>query len=86
MRPPPEEVDRFLTTNTFSGYQSVPLPHGRRVPGKDRSKTADLVFREGVHDKRVLDVGAYYGAFTHEAVRRGAAHVVGLEPDQERYE
>jgi SAM-dependent methyltransferase len=82
----PEEVDRFLNTNTFSGYQSVPLPHGRRVPGRDRSNTADIVFKEGVRDKRVLDVGTYYGAFAYEAMRRGAADAVGLEPDRERYE
>jgi SAM-dependent methyltransferase len=82
----PEEVDRFLGANTFSGYQSVPLPHGRQVPGTDRSKTADVVFREGVRGKRVLDVGTYYGAFPYEAIRRGAAHAVGLEPDPDRYE
>lgn len=82
----PEEVDRFLGMCNFSGYQSVPLPHGRRVPGRDRSKTADVVYMEGVRDKWVLDVGTYYGFFAYEAMRRGAAHAVGLELDRERYE
>lgn len=83
---PPQEVDRFLRSTAFSGYQAVPLPHGRRVPGRDRTKTAELVFRDGVAGKSVLDVGTYYGFFPYEAIRRGAASAHGIEMDRQRYE
>lgn len=80
-----EEIDEFLGSTAFSGYQAVPLPHGRRVPGRDRSAVADVVFRRGVSRKSVLDVGTYYGFLPYEAVTRGASRAVGLEPDPERF-
>jgi SAM-dependent methyltransferase len=83
---PADEVDHFLTSTEFSGYQAVLLPHGRRVPGRDRMKTAEVVFRDGVVGKSVLDVGTYYGFFPLEAIRRGAASAVGIEMDRSRYE
>lgn len=75
------DVDQFLARESFSGYQSVPLPHGRCVPGKDRSGSLDAVFATDVGGKSVLDVGCYYGRFAYEAVRRGATRVVGVESD-----
>ena len=44
----PEEVEAFLRTTSFSGYQAVPLPHGLRVPGEDRMASVDAVFGHGV--------------------------------------
>lgn len=79
-----EEVRRFLETTTLTRYQHVPLPHQLAIPGRDRTKVADAVFSRGVTDKRVLDVGAYYGFFALEAVKRGAGTVVAIEPDPER--
>lgn len=79
------DVDRFLADTPFSGYQSVPLPGGRQVPGKDRMTTAEVVFRQGVRGKSVLDIGTYYGFFPYEAIRRGASSAVGIEIDQARY-
>lgn len=81
-----DEVDAFLDSTTFSGYQSVPLPGGRRVPGGDRTAIADVAFRDGVAGKSVLDVGTYYGFLPSEAMRRGATRAVGLEPDPERFQ
>jgi SAM-dependent methyltransferase len=79
-----EEVEAFLTATRFSGYQGMPLPHGLRVPGKDRSADARVILQGRVSDKTVLDIGTNYGAFPAEAVRLGAAGAVGIEPDPER--
>lgn len=81
-----EDVDRFLKDTRFSGYQSVPLPYGKRVPGRDRMRTADLVFREGIQGKSVVDIGTYYGFFPYEAIHRGAHYAIGIEMDPERYD
>jgi 2-polyprenyl-3-methyl-5-hydroxy-6-metoxy-1,4-benzoquinol methylase len=78
------EVDDFLRTGAFSGYQAMPLPHGREVPGRGRTNLAE-VFAVDVAGKSVLDVGCYYGRYCYEAVQRGARGVVGLEPDEERW-
>lgn len=80
-----ETVSQFLRDNQFTGYQRVPLPFGLAIPGNDRQPTADRVFSGGVIGKTVLDVGTYYGYFPYEAMRRGAARAVGVEPDVERY-
>jgi SAM-dependent methyltransferase len=81
-----EEVEEFLAVTQFSRYQSVPLPHGLRTPGRDPAKALDLILGDRVRGKSVLDVGTYYGLFLYEALRRGASKAVGLEPDPERYE
>jgi SAM-dependent methyltransferase len=78
------DVDRFLAETRFSGYQTVPLPHGRRVPGQDRSRALDF-FLSGIEGKTLLDIGTYYGMFPCEAIERGATRAVGIEPDSERY-
>ena len=83
--PPREEVEAFLAETKFSGYQEVPLPHGLRVPGKDRGERANQVFSMDLAGRTVLDVGTCYGVFPYEAMRCGASHAVGLEPDPRRY-
>jgi SAM-dependent methyltransferase len=80
------EVRAFLDSTTFSGYQSVPLPGGLTVPGKDRGDDAARILSDRVSGKSVLDIGTYYGYFPCEAIRRGARSAVGLEPDPARYE
>ena len=42
-------------------------------------READLAFRSGVEGKSVLDLGAWDGAFSFEAERRGAARVVACD-------
>jgi SAM-dependent methyltransferase len=81
----PEEVEAFLRTTSFSGYQAVPLPHGRRVPGEDRMASVEAVFGHGIEGGSVLDVGTYYGRFLYEAKARGAARAVGVELDPGRW-
>lgn len=80
-----EEVEAFLAETEFSGYQEVPLPHGLRVPGTNRTKRADQVFSMDVKGRSVLDVGTSYGVFPYEAIQRGAARAVGLEPNPRSY-
>lgn len=80
----PVDLDRFLRSTTFSGYQRIPLPDGRVIPGTDRSPAADLVYGSDLGGRTVLDVGCYYGFFLHEAIRRGASRAVGIEADPER--
>jgi SAM-dependent methyltransferase len=84
--PSEEEVDDFLDSSTFTGYQSVPLPHGRRIPGTDRSKSAEAAFNSDLAGQSVLDVGTYYGFLPCDAARRGAERIVALEPDPANYE
>lgn len=84
-RPDSADLERMLRDTTFSGYQRIPLPDGRVIPGTDRSPMADLVFPGDLRGKTVLDVGCYYGFFLHEAIRRGASRAVGIEADPERF-
>ena len=76
-----EEVEAFLAETEFTGYQEVPLPHGLRVPGVSRAERADQVFSMDLSGRSILDVGTSYGVFPYEAISRGAAHAVGLEPN-----
>jgi SAM-dependent methyltransferase len=79
------DVDAFLARTEFSGYQGVPLPFGRTIPGTDRTPIAEIAFRHGVEGRSVLDVGTYYGFLPYEAHRRGAVRAGGVEPDDERF-
>jgi len=80
-----KEVEAFLAETEFSGYQEVPLPHGMSVPGQSRKERADQVFSMDVSGRSVLDVGTSYGVFPYEAISRGAARAVGLEPNPRSY-
>jgi SAM-dependent methyltransferase len=80
-----QEVERFLASTSFTGYQSVPLPHGLRVPGTNRKPSVDIALAGNVAGKTVLDVGTYYGYLPYEAARQGAALAVGVESDPGRW-
>src|SRR5512147_1466966 len=80
-----EEIEAFLKSTRFTGYQSVPLPHELRVPGSDKSKAVDFYLAGRVQGKSVLDVGTYYGLYPCEAIARGASRAVGIEQDADRY-
>lgn len=81
--PEREAILEFLATNDLR-YQRIELPHGLATPGPDRSDTARLVFPHDLAGESVLDVGCYLGFFCHEAKRRNAGRVLGLEMDDER--
>jgi SAM-dependent methyltransferase len=79
-----EEVEEFLATTQFTGYQAVPLPHGLALPGPDATARIDQALDVPLEGRSFLDVGSYYGIFPYAAIQRGAARAVGLEPDPER--
>lgn len=79
---PIEDVKRFLQTTSFDNYQSIELPHGLKTPGMDRSRSAEIIFRNPVKGKSLLDIGCKYGYFCHEAFGRGAEHITGIEIDE----
>ncbi len=81
-----EDVEAFLEESAFQRYQSVHLPFGLRVPGRDCSDRVDVMLGEGVRGKSVLDVGTYYGLFPVEAMLRGAVRAIGVESDRGRYQ
>lgn len=79
-----EQIEKILQEERFA-YHRVNLPFGLHTRGRDRSHTRDLIFREPLAGKSVLDVGSALGYFCFEAEARGAARVVGVELDQERF-
>jgi len=78
-----DDVLQFIEQTKFSGYQCIELPYGLKTPGMDRERSADLVFKYSVKNKSVLDVGCKYGYFCHEALKRGASKVTGVEISEE---
>jgi len=80
-----EEVEALLKEHDFR-YHRVPLPHGLATPGRDRTDTADLVFRDSLEGKSVLDVGCALGFFCFDAEKRGARRVMGAELKDDRFE
>jgi SAM-dependent methyltransferase len=81
-----EEVLEFLAKTHLDAYTSVPLPHGLRTPGIDRSRTVDRILGDRIKGRSLLDVGTFYGLFPCEAMRRGAAEAVGVELNPPSYE
>ncbi len=80
------EFEKFLQEVNVSSYQHIDLPYGLEIPGKDHSKKLRAVYSVDITDKRILDIGCYYGLYSHEAVRRGAHSAVGVEINPERYQ
>lgn len=78
-----EQVEDLLKREKLA-YQKIELPYGLSTGGKDRSETSAKIFADGVQGKSVLDIGCFLGYFCHEAVRRGASRVVGIDVDENR--
>ena len=49
------------------------------VGGEDLKPTANCIFPNDLKGKSVLDIGCHYGYYCHEAKRRGAGKVLGVE-------
>ena len=79
-----QQIEKILDEEHFA-YHRVNLPFGLHTRGRDRSRTRDLIFRESLSGKSVLDVGSALGYFCFEAEARGAVRVVGVELDRERF-
>ena len=64
-------------------YHSIDLGGGLVTPGvaflKNLQNQADIVFKDGVEGKSVLDIGCWDGFNSFQAKRRGAAKVVATE-------
>ena len=70
--------------NSYYWWHSIDLGNGLVTPGKKSLAKMATEFRAvfgpiTLADKRVLDIGAWNGGFSVEAVRRGAAHVTALD-------
>jgi 2-polyprenyl-3-methyl-5-hydroxy-6-metoxy-1,4-benzoquinol methylase len=79
-----QQIEKILQEERFA-YHRVNLPFGLHTRGRDRSRTRDLIFRESLTGKSVLDVGSALGYFCFEAEARGATRVLGIERNEERF-
>ncbi len=79
-----QQIEKILQDERFA-YQRINLPFGLHTRGRDRSRTRDLIFRESLTGKSVLDVGSAIGYFCFEAEARGATRVLGVERNEERF-
>jgi len=79
---PPKDfsVSRFFEgIYTFQGWEIFP---GHKTNGKDVvALMRDMGVPADLRGKRVLDIAPWNGFFTFECIRRGAAEVVSLGPD-----
>lgn len=60
-------------------YHKIELPHGIVTPGWAPLSVTAYDIPERLDGKRVLDVGAWDGFWTFEALKRGAAQVVAID-------
>ncbi len=75
-----ERIEAFLRRER-PRYQRIERPFGLSTEGEDRRADVPVLFPFDLQGKSVLDVGCQVGFFCHEAVRRGAARVVGVDHD-----
>ena len=80
------ELEEYLREIGLTSYQHVDLPHGLILPGKDHSMKMNAIYHVDLNQKKVLDIGCYYGLYSHEAVRKGAQRAVGVEINPDRYQ
>lgn len=72
-----EEADRLSWFHTIELGGGVVTKGAKALP--DIRGEAEIVFRHGVDGKSVLDIGAWDGAFSFEAERRGARRVLATD-------
>jgi len=77
------ELSNLDQSSIIEWFHSFEFPDGTRVTGTKSLQTlqaeADAIFRHGVKDRRVLDIGAWDGFFSFEAERRGARSVLSTD-------
>jgi len=78
-----KQVEELIERENLA-YQKINLPFGLTTAGRDRSQTSAKIFAHDFKGKSVLDIGCFLGYFCHEAVRRGAGRVVGIDVDENR--
>ncbi|MBS27614.1 MAG: hypothetical protein CL566_01630 [Alphaproteobacteria bacterium] len=60
-------------------YHRIELPHGVTTPGWAPLSADAYRIPDDLTDKRVLDVGAWDGFWSFEALKRGAAQVIAID-------
>jgi len=74
----PDEIRRRISQFPF-WYHKIELPHGIVTPGLAPLSVAAYGIPDDLRGKRVLDVGAWDGFWTFEALKRGASQVVAID-------
>jgi ribosomal protein L11 methylase PrmA len=71
------------TASQIRWFHDMGMPDGEvsksTKPASVLLQQADIVFRDGVVGKSVLDIGAWDGFFSFEAEKRGAATVLATD-------
>src|SRR3989338_6723303 len=78
-----DQILKFVSSYKFKNYQRITLPYGIEIDGIDLHETADMILPKDLKGKSVVDVGCQYGYFCHEAKKRNAKEVIGVEIDKE---
>jgi tRNA (mo5U34)-methyltransferase len=84
---PPDRRDSAAITSAAADrlrwFHSIELGDGITTKGRKSlesiQRNAEITFKDGVDGRTVLDIGAWDGAFSFEAERRGAAHVLATD-------
>lgn len=74
----PEEIRKIISRFSY-WYHKIELPHGIVTLGWAPLSVAAYNIPDDLTGKRVLDVGAWDGFWTFEALKRGAAQVVAID-------
>ena len=75
-----EREQLLAKINDFSfWYHKIQLPHGIVTPGWAPINSDTYRIPERLDGKRVLDIGAWDGYWTFEALRRGAKEVIAID-------
>ncbi len=77
---PAIELEAFAKTEKLK-YQQI--PGLAQDSASDRSYLNEIIFRDDLAGKSVFDIGSNLGYFCIEALRRGAAEAIGIDPDAE---
>ena len=75
-----ERVREFLE-HEDPCYHRIELPYGLATRGTDRRPFCDQILGADLTGKTVLDIGSKFGFFSFEALKRGAARVLGVDVD-----
>lgn len=74
-----QQIEAAIADITW--YHQIDLGQGVLTPGSDNTlaRIAMVGLPADLHGKRVLDIGAWDGAFSFEAERRGASRVLAVD-------
>lgn len=78
-----KQILKFASSYKFKNYQKIILPYGIEIDGIDLQETADMILPKDLKGKSVVDIGCNYGYFCHEAKKRNAKEVIGVEISKE---